>query len=493
MTDSMSQKGLLIAVLVVAVAVASCASTPRMAANLGDLHRAVQAGDMSAIDAALKAQADIDLTDGHGRTALLHAAALPNVQVVEHLLDRGANPNFVGADGDTPLLVACRKANNLVAAALIRRSARVDTAGDDGLTCLAIAATMENRELFDRLLAHGARLEAPRTNSDSALIRSIPRQEPYFFERLMADGADPNRKGRAGNTPLIIATIANRTERVARLLSAGVRVNEANDAGMTALLFGSGIENLDPEIVQRLVEAGSDLNQAALNGLTPLKVACQSNLPALVVYLAERGAKTTFDDASSEDVEIKAKVSHILGDHFLGLDRPEKARAYYGTARDYYKKTAERYEGDVGRLEWMQTREIIGQALQQAAANMMIASVQSLQASAQSRQFAQIAAMQHATETRTGFQGYQSFMANYSRAYVPTYQVITAESVRPPPGNAPLSAKAVFAKEKARESRAQSDFISKVLECFDKSPLGGTALQGCVASLARLPKPATPK
>jgi ankyrin repeat protein len=489
----MSQKRFLVAVLVVAAAVASCTTTPRIAANLGDLHRAVQAGDMAAIDAALKVQADIDVPDGHGRTALLHAAALPNVQVLEHLLDRGADPNFVGADGDTPLLVACRKANNAVAAALIRRQARVDTAGDDGLTCLAIAATMENRELFDRLLARGASLEAPRAYSDGALIRSIPRPDPYFFDRLMAAGADPNRKGRAGNTPLIISAIANRPERVARLLSAGARVNEANDAGLTALLFGAGIENLDPEIVQRLVEAGSDVDQAARNGLTPLKAACQANRPELVVYLFERGAKTTFDDASSEDVEIKGKVSHILGDHFLGLDRPEKARASYATARDYYMKTAERYEGDVSRLEWLQTREIIGQALQQAAANLMIASVQSLQASTQSRQFAQIAAMQHATETRTGFRGYQSFLANYNRAHVPTYQGVTAESVRPPPGNAPLSAKAAFAKEKAREARAQSDFVGRILECFDKPQPGGTGLHGCAASVPRSPKSAPPK
>ena len=484
----MSQTRSFIAVLVVAAAVASCATTPRTAANLGELHRAVQAGDMTAIDAAVKAQADIDVTDGHGRTALLHAAALPNVPVLEHLLDRGANPNFVGADGDTPLLVACRKANNPAAAALMRRSAGVDTAGDDGLTCLAIATTTENRELFDRLLAHGASLEAPRAYSDSALIRSIPRQDPYFFDRLMAAGADPNRKGRAGNTPLTISAIANRPERVARLLSAGARVNETNDAGLTALLFASGIENLDPEIAQRLVEAGSDVNQATRNGLTPLKAACQANRPELVVYLFERGAKTTFDDASSEDVEINARVSHILGDHFLGLDRPEKARASYGTARDYYGKTAERYEGDVNRIEWMQTREIIGQALQQAGANLMIASTQSLQAGTQSRQFAQIAAMRHATETHTGFRGYQSFMANYNRSHVPTYQGVTAESLRPLPGNASLSAKAAFAKEKARESRAQSDFIGKILECFDKPRPGGTDLHGCVASVPGSPR-----
>ena len=488
----MSQKGLLSALLVVAVAVASCA-TPRTAANPGDLHRAVQSPDMAAIDAALKAQANIDVTDGHGRTALLYAAALPNVGVVEHLLERGADPNFVGGDGDTPLLVACRKANNPVAAALMRKSARVDTSGDDGLTCLAIAATMDNRELFDRLLAHGASVEAPRAYCDSALIRSIPRQDPYFFDRLMAAGADPNRKGRAGNTPLIIATIANRSEHVARLLSAGARVNEANDAGLTALLFGSGIENLDPEIAQRLVEAGSDVNQAARNGLTPLKAACQASRPGLVVYLFEKGATTAFDDSSSENVEIKGKVFHILGDHFLGLDIPEKARASYGTARDYYRKTAERYNGDVSRLEWTQIRETIGQSLQQAGADMMIASVQSLNASRQSRQFAEIAAMQHATRTRTGFHGYLSFMSNYNRSYVPTYQGVTADSLRPPTSNAPLNAKTAFAKEKAREFGSRSDFVGKILECFDKHTLGGADLHGCVAAVPRPPQSTSPK
>ena len=489
----MGHRGLLIAALVAATVVASCATTPRTAANPGDLHRAVQARDVAAIDAALQVNSNIDVTDGHGRTALLYAAALPNVQVVEHLLDRGANPNVVATDGDTPLLVACRNANNLVAAALIRRSAGVDASGDDGLTCLAIAATTENRELFDRLLVHGASLDAPRASSDSALIRSIPRQDPYFFGRLMAAGADPNWKGRAGNTPLIISVIANRPESVARLLSAGARVNEANDAGLTALHFGAGIEDLDPEIAQRLVEAGSNVNQAARNGLTPLKAACQANRPELVVYLFERGAKTAFDDTSSEDVEVKGKVSHILADHFLGLDRLETARASYGMARDYYRKTAELYEGDVSHLEWMQTREIIGQALQEAAANLMIASAQSLQASTQSRQFGQIAAMQQATETRTGFRGYLSFLATYNQSFVPTYQGATAYPLRPPPRNAPLDVKVAFAKEKALEFRAQSDFVGKILECFGKHPLGGKDLNGCVAAVPRSPKSTAPK
>jgi hypothetical protein len=121
----------------------------------------------------------------------------------------------------------------------------------------------------------------------------------------------------------------------------------------------------------------------------------------------------------------------------------------------------------------------------EAMADMATAAQANAQANAQSRQFAQISAMRHATDTRTGFAGYSSYLAKYHRPFVPTYPV--GAFARPPPTSAPLDSKKAFAQEKARRFAERSDLVGKILECYDRHPGAGAELQGCVASVPRPP------
>ena len=472
----MNRTGLFLAVLAVAASCGSCATRPHTAANPGNLHLAAQSGDMAGIDAALKSGSGVDQPDGHGKTPLLYAAALPNLPVVRYLLDKGADPNHVAADGDTPLLVASRKANLPAVELLIQRGARIDALGEDGYTALTIATDNANRDLFDFLLKHDARPNASLANSDTALIRSIAQKDPYFFERLLAAGADPNRNGRAGNTPLIIATYCNKPEIVDKLLSQGARVGDVNDAGYSALFFAVGIEWIRPDLVMRLVEAGGDVNRTARDGLTPLKAACQAGHPDMVVYLYEKGANASFPDSSGEGIELNGQIHHILGDYFLARDDFNKARASFGTALDLYRKTADRYRGDVKTIEWKQTQAVMLQGM----VDSLQASAASMQANMQSRQFGQISAMKHAEQTRTGFQGYHSYLTKYGQPYVPTYQGVNMAPLRPPPVNTPLETKKAYANGKARQFEDRSTLVGKVLDCFERNPNGGAALHACV-------------
>jgi len=472
-------------VLLVAVSCVSCATSPRIAANPGKLHLAAQSGDISGMDAALKSGSDVNQADGHGKTPLSYAAALPNIPVVEVLLDKGADPNYVAADGDTPLLVASRKANRPVVELLIRRGARIDSLGDDGFTGLAIATTRGDKELFDQLLKLGAKPNVSHANCDTALIKSISLKDPYFFDRLISAGADPNMKGRAGNTPLIIAAFANKPEIVAKLLSAGARVNDLNDATCSALLFAAGLKGIDPDIAKSMVEQGADVNQTTRDGLTPLKVACQAGHSDMVVYLYEKGANINFEDPSDEGVELNGKIHHILGDYFLAQDNCDKARASYGMALSYYRKVVDQCNGELTSLAWKQVGVIMLQALASTSQSLAQSAASSHQANMQSRQFAQIAGMKHAEQTRTGIQGYYSYMTKYNQTYVPTYRGVNMASLPTPSANAPLDMKKAYAKEKARQFEDRSKLVGNVLECFDKNPGGGAVLHACVDTVTR--------
>jgi len=471
-----------------------------MAANSGKLHLAAQSGDHAGMDAALKSGNDVNQPDGHGKTPLSYAAALPDIAVAGYLLDKGADPNFVAGDGDTALLVASRKANLPVVELLVRRGARIDTFGEDGFTSLAIAATGDDKELFDQLLKLGAKPNASLANCDTALIKSIPHKDPYFFDRLMAAGADPNLKGRAGNTPLIFATFADKPEIVAKLLSAGARVDDVNDAGHGALLFAAGVKGIDPDIAQLLVRKGADVNKTARDGLTPVKVACEAGRADLVLHLYEKGAKTDFEDSSEEGLELNGTTQHVLGDYFLAQDNPDRARVSYLKAQDYYRKIADKNNGDVTNLAWKQAGNTalasLGFVVIAAGAVMVpstlgtsagtIAAASSGKgspkdpANTQSGQAARTSGVKSGQRTQTSIQGYEAYMTKYNQPYVPTYQGINLAFRQPPADSASLSVKKAYANEKARLFEDRSALTGKVLECFDKNPGGGAVLHACV-------------
>jgi ankyrin repeat protein len=474
----MRRAGFWLSIIAVSVWNSSCA-TPRIAANSGQIHLAAQSGDRAGIESALRTGMGIDLRDGHGMTPLLYAAATPNAPIVAYLLEKGADPNRAADDGRTPLLIAARKSTPQVVELLIDRGARVDRPGDDGLTALAIAAEKGDRESFELLLKRGADPNVSVANCDTALIKSILQKDPVFFELLMSAGADPNRKGRAGNTPLIISTFSNKPELVEKLLAAGARAEDVNDAGNGALHFATGVRGIDPVIAFLLVEKGADVNQVAQDGLTPLKAAGLTEKGDLIVYLYEKGARSDFDLGSDTGLEAAANVHHVLGDSLLSRGRMDQARDAYAKSAELYAKLAEKYNGDVTKLQWKMIAGYAALGLASAA----LSYGASFQARQQSRLMTQAAGMQYATQTRTGFQGYSSFMARYPATPLPTYHGFN--TAVPDTMTASLEEQKALAKAKAKQFEERTLLIGKILACFDANPGGGASLDACVGASAK--------
>ena len=88
------------------------------------LHKASRNGYIDVVKILIRYRAEIDSVDGNGRTALQHASERGHTEVVECLLDKGANPNIKD-----------------------RRS---------GWTSLHAAAHYGRTEVTELLLAHGA-------------------------------------------------------------------------------------------------------------------------------------------------------------------------------------------------------------------------------------------------------------------------------------------------------------------------------------------------
>ena len=70
------------------------------------LHRAVLAGDVGGLKAALAAGADVNARDARGWTALMYAAKEGRSQIIELLMKAGADPSLKGPKGETPVDLA---------------------------------------------------------------------------------------------------------------------------------------------------------------------------------------------------------------------------------------------------------------------------------------------------------------------------------------------------------------------------------------------------
>ncbi|THV23448.1 ankyrin repeat domain-containing protein [Glycomyces paridis] len=93
---------LLGAVALLATACARFADRP--AGTDGDLLAAATAGDTSAVQAALAADAELEARDGQGRTALMLAVNGNHLEVAQALVEAGADPDARDDRGDTPWL-----------------------------------------------------------------------------------------------------------------------------------------------------------------------------------------------------------------------------------------------------------------------------------------------------------------------------------------------------------------------------------------------------
>ncbi len=480
----------------VALLLTSCSTPKSISARPDTLHIAAQAGDIPAIETALRTQTDVNQTDGHGVTPLLYAITALHIDMVEYLLNRGADPNHQADNGETPLLTAVKKKNLPIAEMLIKKGAMIDTFGEDGFTPLSIATGNGDKPIFDFLLSKGAKTDAGLPNCNTALIKAVTLADGYFFDRLLAAGADPNHKGHNGNTPLILAVYNLKNEMTRILLDAGANVNDNNEAGYGALTFATGLKNIDPAIVQMLLEKGADVNQKAKDGLTPLGAACLAGHKDMVAYLFQNNARPDFNETTDEEMQLSGNIKHILGDYYLAAGDIKSAFDYFKQAQDVNAKLAEKYKGDVTNLAWKQAGNIglviLGSAFLAASvvydpSNMgTIAGTMAATTSgprtgkSASSNDSQISAETAPVPQKIKIDAYETYAKKYKKAYVPTYGPINTLFSKPPDEGSALSVKKAYANEKAREFEERAAYLTNVLGCFDKNPKEGIELHVCV-------------
>jgi hypothetical protein len=187
--------------------------------------------------------------------ALHEAAGQGQHQMVQQLLDAGADVNEPDYHGRTPLYAAsCFCRQEVVQVLLAAQGTDVNAADANGLTPLYIAANAGHLEVVQQLLAAGANV---------------------------------NAEGNSGSTPLHAAAGWGRVAVVALLLRYGAnpRLRHHDDLHYTALHYAADGGNT--AVVQQLLEAWGEPQVPAADLVSAAKAAAQQDNMATFSVLAQ--------------------------------------------------------------------------------------------------------------------------------------------------------------------------------------------------------------
>jgi len=309
------------------------------------LMTAARTGKAGPVKALLARGAIVDAKEKRGQTALMWAAADGHAEVVELLLKAGADFRTPLPDsGFTPLFFAAREGRSEVVRALLKAGADVNETMQPGKTSIkipskgtsALTLAIENGhfELARALLNAGADPNDQRSGFTPlhmmTWVRKPPRGEDYgappplgsgnlnsvqFIRKLVEHGADVNARlktgkgapgsyNRIGATPFLMASATADVTYMRLLVELGADPKLANIDNCTALMVTCGIgvgsdaanetAGEEPEVLeaaQYLLDLGADINAVDANGETAMHGAALKNLPKVVQFLADKGAK----------------------------------------------------------------------------------------------------------------------------------------------------------------------------------------------------------
>ena len=250
-----------------------------------DLIGAVRAGDLAEARALIAADADPDVPQGDGATALHWAAHRGDVEAAALLIEAGADVNAANTLGATPLWLAAKNGNAPIVELLLEAGANPNVTLRMGETPLMSGARSGDLRVVELLIDRGAAVDAVEyERHQTALMWAAAQQHADVVRLLAARGANVHARTRVWDQ---LENTAGNTN-----TSGNFRKNHG---GSTALHFAA--RNGDVESARALVDAGADVNDIAAAGTSALVIAAHSGHGPLGIYLLEQGADPNAADA----------------------------------------------------------------------------------------------------------------------------------------------------------------------------------------------------
>ncbi|OQR96508.1 hypothetical protein ACHHYP_15493 [Achlya hypogyna] len=252
------------------------------------LWRACLDGSVDIVDILLDAGADVNMPSFDGNRPLITAAEKGHLEVVTRLLKEThrLDLNAQNQDGKTALYQASCFGHAAICRALLAAGADVSIATSKGVAPIVIAIVVQNIDIVELLLAH-VDINAPLLGA-SLLFMAVQRRSVAIVELLVRHGADVDAIAENGQTPLVAAAHMGALEIVRALLPFVRDVDAPYRDGYTALSVA--VEQGHLPVVRALADGGANLLQVTAIGLTLLHIASFSGWCDIAAYLIGLGA-----------------------------------------------------------------------------------------------------------------------------------------------------------------------------------------------------------
>ena len=234
-----------------------------------------------------------------------------NVKEVRNILSSGVSPNFskAGSLGRTPLIYAALYGREDVVELLLNMGADPNLANPRGYTPLHYASVCSSDQMhygwfcsvrmLKLLLEAGAVPNKANENGDSPLNWAAWRGCMEKVKLLLDAGAEPNAADKDGETPLYWVAVRGHELTVELLIERGAKLDTANKNGDTPLHKAAVIGH--NSVVRCLLHAGADPD--ATNGVrsTALHFAAMEGHQFVIETLLMYGANPNKENVEGED------------------------------------------------------------------------------------------------------------------------------------------------------------------------------------------------
>ncbi|KAF8007479.1 hypothetical protein BT93_K1483 [Corymbia citriodora subsp. variegata] len=256
--------------------------------------------------------------DQQGQTLLHLAIAQARPDLVQLLLEFGADVEARGGSGSTPLEAAAAAGEALIAELLLARRARTERSETSTYGAIHLAAGGGHMEVLRLLLLKGADPDSPARDGSTALHLAVEERRRDCARLLLANGARTDvRTSGDGETPLHVAARLGDEQMVKLLLQKGANKDVRSRYGKTAydMAAENGHARLfdalklgdrlcavarkgDVRAINRLLESGAAVNGRDQHGWTALHRAAFKGRVDAVRTLLDKGVDV---DARDED------------------------------------------------------------------------------------------------------------------------------------------------------------------------------------------------
>jgi len=223
-----------------------------------------------------------------GRGALHEACMRGFAQMIQPLVDAGADPTLRDRFGQTPLDIALAYKNGSVVATLLRLGQTLKQSQQIAEETMESATMRGQTEIARILLDNGFDVNKPSANGSSYLNDAALKGQKKMVQLLLDHGASLSARNQIGGTALHDAALGGNAEVVALLLDRGVLIDDRErQSGATPLMMAASMGRLD--VVTLLLKRGANRSLRDKAGHTALERARDTENQEIVQLLLKGG------------------------------------------------------------------------------------------------------------------------------------------------------------------------------------------------------------